>query len=90
MNASTRQSMLDVSVRSSETDHSAFVMAAHLGCADMLRLMLGVGVQADTRDVGGWTALHAAANAGHGDVAHLLLEAGVSDLHESGDLSRAT
>ena len=74
MNASTRQSMLDVSIRSSEDEHSAFVSAAQLGCPDMIRLMLDVGVPVNIPDTGGWTALHAAAKAGHFNVVQLLLD----------------
>ena len=31
-----RQSMLDVSIRSTEDEHSAFVTAAQMGCVDMV------------------------------------------------------
>ena len=46
----------------------------------MVKLLLDLGVPVNSPDVGGWTALHAAASAGNTPVAELLLEHQVSDL----------
>jgi hypothetical protein len=75
---STRQSMLDVSVRSGEGEQSAFVTAAGLGCADMVKMLLEIGVPPDLPDQAGLTALHAAAENGHVAVIELLIGGGVS------------
>lgn len=68
-----RQSVLDVSIRSTEDEHSAFVTAAHMGCTDILAMLLDLGVPVDTTDMGGWTALHAACDSGHVQVCELHL-----------------
>ena len=44
LNTSTRQSMLDVSIRSTADEHSAFVTAAQLGCTDMVKMLLEVSL----------------------------------------------
>ena len=76
INTSQRQSMLDVSIRSTEDEHSAFVTAAQLGCLEMVKLLMDVGVPVNIPDMGGWTALHAASDSGHDDVVDLLLANG--------------
>ena len=43
--------------------------------------MLGLGVPVNAADAGGWTALHAAAQAGHDEAVALLLKNGVSSMH---------
>ena len=73
-----RQSMLDVSVRAGEGEQSAFVTAAGLGCADMVKMLLEIGVPPDLPDQNGLTALHAAAESGHVAVIELLIGGGVS------------
>jgi hypothetical protein len=74
---SARRSMLDVSVRSGEGEQSAFVTAAGLGCADMVKMLLEIGVPPDLPDQAGLTALHAAAEHGHVAVIELLIGGGV-------------
>ena len=56
----------------------AFSAAAQLGCTDMVRMLLDLGVPVNATDARGWTALHAASAAGHEDVMLLLLQSGVS------------
>lgn len=56
---------------------SAFTTAAQLGCVDMVKMLLGLGVPVNAADAGGWTALHAASGAGHENVMQLLLQSGV-------------
>lgn len=73
---SCRQSILDVSMRSSEDEHSAFVTAAQIGCLEMVKLLLNLGVPINVPDTGGWTALHAAVDSGHLDVTEFLLANG--------------
>ena len=57
---------------------AAFSTAAQLGCADMVRMLLELGVPVNATDARGWTALHAASAAGHEHVMKLLLQSGVS------------
>lgn len=57
---------------------AAFVTAAQLGCIDMVRMLIDIGVPVNVPDTGGWTALHAACEAGHGEMVELLLQSGVS------------
>ena len=58
----------------------AFSAAAQLGCTDMVRMLLDLGVPVNATDARGWTALHAASAAGHEDVMLLLLQSGVRTL----------
>ena len=62
---------------------AAFTTAAQLGCVDMLRMMLGLGVPVNATDAGGWTALHAAAQAGHDEAVALLLKSGVRSTYNT-------
>ena len=55
-----------------------------LGSVEMVRLLLELGVPVNMPDIGGWTALHAAASAGQTEVATLLLEHQVRARFEQG------
>ena len=53
--------------------------AAQLGCVDMVRMLLELGVPINVPDLSGWTALHAASEAGQTEVVELLLKHGVGN-----------
>lgn len=68
----------DVNERDSGGD-APVIMAAYLGHADVLRLLLEAGGDVTALDPGmKATALHAAAYAGHADTAQLLIEHGIA------------
>ena len=76
--------LFQVGLRSSKDEHSAYVTAAGLGCMDMVQLLLEVGVPINTPSAGGWTALHAAADAGHATITAMLLAHKVYIMHING------
>jgi len=55
---------------------TALILAADGGQADLTRLLLKLGADANTRSASGWTALMRACNAGQIETARILLEAG--------------
>lgn len=61
-------------MRSTDDESSAFVAAAKLGCMDMVKMLLDLGVPVNCPDAKGWTALHAAAEGGHLEVVKALLQ----------------